>query len=164
MCDFSGKLIAWLDRELPAEEAADVERHLEDCSECRASVDAYKKVSGEFDAYCDAAMASSARRGAPRWAPVAVAAGAAALVALFLVMPRTRTQNARVSSAASSARSFPACSRGGGSRSCECDPKNSSAGARRPRAYYKYERSPRAKPECLLAAERTHDPDRHPRR
>ncbi len=92
MCDFSGKLIAWLDRELPAEEAADVERHLEDCSGCRASVDAYKKVSGEFDAYCDAAMASSARRGAPRWAPVAVAAGAAALVALFVVMPRTRTK------------------------------------------------------------------------
>ena len=28
MCEFSGKLIAWLDRELPASEAADVERHV----------------------------------------------------------------------------------------------------------------------------------------
>ena len=36
MCDFSGKLVAWLDRELPAEEAADVERHLEACTECRS--------------------------------------------------------------------------------------------------------------------------------
>jgi putative zinc finger protein len=91
MCDFAGKLIAWLDHELPAEEAAEVERHLAGCSECRSDVDAYKRVSGEFDAYCDAAIASSARRGAPRWAPVVLGAGAvAALVALFLAMPRTR--------------------------------------------------------------------------
>ncbi len=93
MCEFSGKLIAWLDCELPAEEAAELERHLEGCSECRSGVDAYKRVSGEFDAYCDAAMESSARREAPRWAPVAIAAGAvAALVALFFAMPRTRVE------------------------------------------------------------------------
>src|SRR5580704_6474655 len=93
MCDFSGKLIAWLDRELLAEDAAEVERHLELCSECRTDVDAYKRVSSEFDAYCDAAIASSARRGVPRWTPVAVAtAAAAALVALFLAMPRKRVQ------------------------------------------------------------------------
>lgn len=92
MCDFSGKLIAWLDRELPAEEASEVERHLEVCSECRADVDAYKRVSGEFDAYCDAAiLLNKPRGGLRRWAAVAAAAGAvAALVALFLAMPRTR--------------------------------------------------------------------------
>jgi Putative zinc-finger len=90
MCEFSQKLVAWLDRELPAEEAAEVERHLAGCSECRSCVDAYKKVSGEFDAYCDAAIESSTRHGAPRWAPVAAAAGAvAALVGLFFAMPRT---------------------------------------------------------------------------
>jgi hypothetical protein len=93
MCKFSEKLIAWLDRELTAEEAAEVERHLAGCSECRGAVDVYKRVSGEFDAYCDAAMESSARRGAPRWTPVAAAAGAvAALVAIFLAMPRTRVE------------------------------------------------------------------------
>jgi hypothetical protein len=93
MCEFSGKLIAWLDCELPAEEAAEVERHLESCAECRSCVEAYNRVSGEFDAYCDAAMASSAGRGAPRWAQVAAAAGAvAALVALFFAMPRTRVE------------------------------------------------------------------------
>jgi hypothetical protein len=93
MCEFSGKLIAWLDRELSVGETAEVERHLEGCSECRSGVEAYKRVSGEFDAYCDATMASNARREAPRWAPVAIAAGAvAALVALFLAMPRARVQ------------------------------------------------------------------------
>jgi anti-sigma factor RsiW len=91
MCEFSGKLVAWLDRELPAEEAAEVERHLENCSECRAGVEAYRSVSGEISEYCDAALASSARNVAPQWwKPVALSAGAvAALVALFLAMPRT---------------------------------------------------------------------------
>jgi anti-sigma factor RsiW len=93
MCEFSGKLIAWLDHELPPEEAAEVEAHLADCSECRSGVDAYKRVSGEFDAYCDAAIASSVRREVPRWAPVVLGAGAAAaLVALFLAMPRMRVE------------------------------------------------------------------------
>lgn len=90
MCDFSGKLIAWLDRELPADEAAEVERHLEGCSECRSAVGAYKRVSSEFDAYCDEAIASDLRRGVPRWVPVAAAAGAVvAVVTLFLAWPRT---------------------------------------------------------------------------
>src|SRR4029077_13695063 len=90
MCDFSGKLIAWLDHELPSDEAADVERHLEACSECRGNVDAYKRVSSEFDGYCDKTITSNVRRGAPRWVPVVSAAGAvAALVALFLILPRT---------------------------------------------------------------------------
>jgi Putative zinc-finger len=94
MCDFLGKLIAWLDHELPPEEAAEVERHLTSCCECRSGVDAYKRVSGEFDAYCDAAIASRVRREVPRWAPVVLGAGAAAaLVALFLAIPRTRVDS-----------------------------------------------------------------------
>ena len=93
MCDFSGKLIAWLDRELPADEAAEVERHLEFCSECRSDADAFRRVSGKFDAYCDAAIASNVRSGVPHWMLVVSGAGAvAALVALFLAMPRTHVQ------------------------------------------------------------------------
>jgi len=89
MCEFSGKLIAWLDRELPAEEATEVEGHLEACSKCRIDVDTYKRASNEFDAYYDEVIASGARRGAPGLVPVVLAAGAvAALVALFLVWPR----------------------------------------------------------------------------
>jgi anti-sigma factor RsiW len=90
MCDFSGKLIAWLDRELPAVEAAEVERHLEACSECGSDIDAYKRASIEFDAYCDAAIAPNARRGMPLWVPVISAAGAvAALLVLYLIWSRT---------------------------------------------------------------------------
>jgi len=94
MCDFSGKLIAWLDRELPLEEAAEVKRHVEACSECRSDVDAYKRVSNEFDAYCDEAIAPNARRGMPRWVPMVSAAGAvAAVVALFLALHRTHVES-----------------------------------------------------------------------
>src|ERR1700676_4389493 len=93
MCDYSGKLIAWLDHELPAEEAAEGERHLDLCSEWGTNVAQNKRVSGEFDAYCDAAISSSTRRGVPRWAPVSIAtAVAAALVALFLMLPRKHVQ------------------------------------------------------------------------
>jgi anti-sigma factor RsiW len=93
MCDFSGKLIAWLDHELPADEAAEVELHLQGCSECRSDVDAYKRVSSEFEAYCDDTIASNVRRKARRWVPVVSAAGAvAAVVALFLALPRSRVQ------------------------------------------------------------------------
>jgi hypothetical protein len=70
-----------------------VERHLEACSEGRIEVDAYKRVSGEFDAYCDEAMTSNVRHGDPRWVPVVSAVGAvAAVVALFFVWPRTPVQ------------------------------------------------------------------------
>jgi anti-sigma factor RsiW len=91
MCEFSGRLIAWLDRELPAEEAAEVERHLGDCAECQAGVEAFRRVSGEISEYCNAVLASSVRNVSPQWwKPVALGTGAvAALIALFLAMPRT---------------------------------------------------------------------------
>ena len=135
MCDFSGKLIAWLDRELPAEEAAEVERHLAGCSECRSGVDAYKRVSGEFDAYCDAAMASNARRGTPRWVPVASAAGAvAALVALFLAIATNTRRTARVPCSTSSGSGFSGHCCCSGSRFREADdPESSSAAGHRAR-------------------------------
>ena len=98
MCEFSGRLIAWLDRELPAEDAADVERHLESCAECRSSVEAYRQVTTAFDQYCDAyceAMASVAggkrrRRVLRGWEAAALAA--AAIAALFLFVARAHVQ------------------------------------------------------------------------
>lgn len=82
MCDFSGKLVAWMDRELPDKEAADAERHVRDCSECRRCVAAYEQVSRAFVAHCDAVEGTTRRR--PRWVPVLASATAAAAV-LFLV-------------------------------------------------------------------------------
>ena len=69
MCDFSGRLIAWLDHELPDGEAADVSRHVQACAECGIRVEAYQQVSSSFDAYCDAALASRVRRKLPLWVP-----------------------------------------------------------------------------------------------
>jgi anti-sigma factor RsiW len=83
MCDFSGRLVAWMDRELPVDEAAEVEWHVRDCSECRRRVDAYKKVSRAFVAHCDAVMEGTTRRRL-RWVHVLASATAAAAV-LFLV-------------------------------------------------------------------------------
>jgi hypothetical protein len=82
MCDFSGRLVAWMDRELPDNEAADVERHVRDCSECRGHVDAYEEVSHAFVAYCDAALGAKTRRKLPHWVPVLSSAAAAALLLL----------------------------------------------------------------------------------
>ena len=98
MCEFSGKLIAWLDGELPAEDAADVERHLESCVECRSSVEAYRHVTIAFDqycdAYCEAAMASvpggKRRHLLARWEAAALAA--AAIAALFLFVARAHVE------------------------------------------------------------------------
>ena len=103
MCEFSGQLIAWLDRELPAEDAADVERHLELCAECRSCVEAYRQVTTAFDqycdAYCEASRASVAggkgrRRVLRAWE--AAALGAAAIAALFLFVAREHVQRLSV--------------------------------------------------------------------
>lgn len=99
MCEFSGKLMAWLDGELPANDAGDVERHLELCPQCRARVQSYRQVSSAFKTYCDsrydAAMASAFRRKSRRrvvtiWEAAGLTAAAAA--ALFLLAARARVQ------------------------------------------------------------------------
>ncbi|HKB99349.1 MAG TPA: zf-HC2 domain-containing protein [Terriglobales bacterium] len=87
MCDFSGRLVAWMDCELPDNEAADVERHVRDCSECRGRVDAYEEVSRAFVAYCDAAIGDRTRRRLPRWVPVLLSGAAAAAVLIILFHP-----------------------------------------------------------------------------
>jgi hypothetical protein len=91
MCDFSTKLIAWHDGELPDDEAAAIEQHVHVCSECRNRLGAYRKVSGMVNAYCDAALASTTRGAVlANWAPVL---GAAASVAVLLILfASTRTE------------------------------------------------------------------------
>lgn len=83
MCDFSGRLVAWMDRELPDDEAADVEQHVRVCTDCRSGVDACEEVSRTLVAYCDAAIAKQTPRRLPRWLPVLASAGAAAVLLLL---------------------------------------------------------------------------------
>jgi anti-sigma factor RsiW len=87
MCDVSGKLVAWIDGELAANESADVERHVRDCSECRSRVEAYGEVSRLVVSYCDAATATRSRRKLPRWVPALVGAAAVAALLLFIFRP-----------------------------------------------------------------------------
>lgn len=94
MCDFSGRLVAWMDRELPDNEAADAEWHVRDCSECRRRLDAYKQVSRAFVAHCDAVMEGTTRRWS-RWVSVVASATAAAAV-LFLVFQPASVKQIRV--------------------------------------------------------------------
>jgi len=99
MCEFSGKLTAWLDHELPADDAAGVTGHVEFCVECRARVEAYRDVTNAFgqycDAYCDTVMEARPRRRPRRrvlrfWEAAALAA--AAVAALFLLAARAHVQ------------------------------------------------------------------------
>jgi Putative zinc-finger len=93
MCELSGKLIAWLDQELGIDEMAQVQRHIQDCVECRSQLDAYQTVSRKFDAYLDAVVASKTQRQIPRWVPVLSFAAAAAFAAVvFLVLHNTRVE------------------------------------------------------------------------
>jgi len=89
MCDAQTKLIAWLDRELPPEEALDIERHLEGCRECLTRLRAYRQVSESFEVYCDAVLEAKTHKTFPYWVPALAAAVIAAAV-LWLTFPRAR--------------------------------------------------------------------------
>lgn len=89
MCDVQAKLIAWLDRELPKDEASAVERHIEGCGECRQCLSAFRQVSETFDAYCDAVMTRKAPRQVASWVPV-LAGVIVATAVIFLALPQTR--------------------------------------------------------------------------
>jgi len=91
MCDVQAKLIAWLDRELSPNEAADVDRHIKGCRECRGRLATYKQVSETFEVYCDAVVAGKTRHRVSRWVPVLASAVAAAVV-MFLVFPQRRIE------------------------------------------------------------------------
>jgi Putative zinc-finger len=85
MCEFSGKLIAWMDGELRESDAADVERHVSACGNCRELLATYQQASGAFEAFCEATFAAETRRaGVPRQALVACVAAAAAIAVLLL--------------------------------------------------------------------------------
>jgi len=94
MCEFSQKLVAWLDGELPEGEAAKTERHLRECMQCRGQLDAYRQASDAFETYSSACAdaAASAKRGRismrPARAVSAAAAIAATVAAFFLFTAR----------------------------------------------------------------------------
>jgi anti-sigma factor RsiW len=96
MCNLQPQLVAWLDHELPADQAAEVESHLQRCEVCRTERERYEQVSRTFDAYCDAVMAAKTHHGVPRWVP-ALSGTLLAITAtvLLLTLHRPRTEPLR---------------------------------------------------------------------
>ena len=91
MCDVQTKLVAWLDGELSAEEAAGVGHHIGTCPECRSRLETYKRLSESLAVYCDAVVAAKTRRRVPRLVPVLAGTAVAAVIAL-LAFPRLRVE------------------------------------------------------------------------
>lgn len=92
MCDFSGKLIAWMDGELSEGEAVTTEAHVEACADCRSRLEVFRQVSDGFAAYCDAAVAVAGPQPKMSRSMFAVAGAAAALALLLIVLPERLTQ------------------------------------------------------------------------
>jgi Putative zinc-finger len=89
MCEYSGRLVAWLDSELPEDEATNVEWHVAHCAECRGAVSVYSDISDAFLGSYEAVMIRRKRSGSHRRVlAVAGALAAAATVILVLILPR----------------------------------------------------------------------------
>ena len=93
MCEYSDRLIAWLDEVVPVEEAAVVEGHLVTCGTCRESLIAYRGVSVEIKAYCQAVTDGEVRRPVATWA---FAASSVVAIAVAVVIWGGFSARARV--------------------------------------------------------------------
>jgi Putative zinc-finger len=93
MCEYSTKLVAWMDREMSGEESAEMERHLENCAECRMRAAKYEEMSRSFEAYCAATVAARPGQKRAQWVPVLSAAAAVVLcVAIGFRFTRPRPE------------------------------------------------------------------------
>jgi anti-sigma factor RsiW len=88
MCD-QAKLVAWIDGELPGDEAATIEAHVRECQACRNRITTYQKVSEDVHLYCDAVFEAGTKPRTLPWIPV-LATAAAAVIISFVVYSRTR--------------------------------------------------------------------------
>ena len=107
MCEFSQRLVAWLDGELSDGAAAEMERHVRECGQCRGRLDAYRQVSEAFDGYCNAQgnATLSAKPGRISTGSARAVSGAAAIAAIagafFLLAGHLRQSPLRTSAAMS---------------------------------------------------------------
>ena len=85
MCEFSSKLIAWMDDELPGDQMAAVSQHLHGCGECRREIEVLGSVSRAFSAMVCTETRPRTERRLPR---ALIVAGAIAAVLLTVLMLR----------------------------------------------------------------------------
>jgi anti-sigma factor RsiW len=95
MCDYSTKLVALLDGELAGDEQAELQRHVQECMECRTRLAKYQEVSRKVHGYCLQVTNSKPGAGQSRLPVVfSIAAPAALAVILFVVLLRPRSDPA----------------------------------------------------------------------
>jgi hypothetical protein len=83
MCNYSGRLVAWMDHELPEAEAINVGWHVGRCAECRRAVRSYQEIS---EAFLNCCVAATPARPGPRYMRwIGVGAAAAILIATLTV-------------------------------------------------------------------------------
>jgi anti-sigma factor RsiW len=99
MCDYSAKLVALLDGELAGDEQADLQRHVQECLECRTRLAKYREVSRTVDEYC-LQLTNSKHSAHQSRLPVvfSIAAPAALAAILFVVLLRPHSDPALTSS------------------------------------------------------------------
>jgi anti-sigma factor RsiW len=99
MCDYSTKLVALLDGELAGDEQANLQRHVQECMECRARLAKYQEVSRTVDEYClQLTNSNPSVRQSRLPAVFSIAAPAALAVILFVVLLRPHSDQALTSS------------------------------------------------------------------
>jgi|SRR6516162_3024416 anti-sigma factor RsiW len=95
MCEYSKRLIAWMDAELAESEAAEVEQHVRACPACGKCVSACEEICREFAAYYAAFMQTrpvARRQKASGWVPIAASVAAVAAMLMIAFMTRSAKQ------------------------------------------------------------------------
>ena len=103
MCEYSKRLIAWMDAELAESEAAEVEQHVRACPACGKCVSACEEICREFAAYYAAFMQTrpvARRQKASGWVPIAASVAAVAAMLMIAFMTRSAKQVPTIQQAA----------------------------------------------------------------
>ena len=103
MCEYSKRLVAWMDGELAESEAAEVEQHVRACPACRQCVSACEEICREFAAYYAAFTQTrpvARRQKVSGWVPIAASIVAVAAMLAIAFVPRLAKQVPTIQQAA----------------------------------------------------------------
>jgi anti-sigma factor RsiW len=103
MCEYSKRLVAWMDGELAESEAAEVEQHVRACPACGKCVSACEEICREFAAYhaaCTQPRPVARRQKVSGWVPIAASIAAVAAMVAIAFVPRLAKQGPTIQQAA----------------------------------------------------------------
>ena len=103
MCEYSKRLVAWMDGELAESEAAEVEQHVRACPACGKCVSDCEEISREFAAYYAAITQTrpvTRRQKVSSWVPIAASVAAVAAMLMIGFMTRSAKQVPTIQQAA----------------------------------------------------------------